>query len=576
MNPWIWIFSIFITAFLLLVYLRRTSEGFSENTKFEDKQYNFFHKLLNRGLFVNNGIQLSELNEAVKDVNLYNTIPEKEDYTHYFSQDPYKEYVDFDSSFCKSARHPKQLPNREPGKRVQCGWWYVPDASVPSVGSYGTRDGGPIVREGLPPNGQWIWDLNRAIELEDMKKCKRIKSCDLMDVEGIQGECGFCEHRGYAVPIDRNGNEKYPDSSDACGEPTVGNVDKCFRPAPPELITDDGINCGTYGRPSIDGSLRLYTTEECNKLNGTYIPTGECLIKTGGSYSTTCSGLNTVATEPRICDPDPKGNLTRQCLISLTKGMGYNQSGAILRMLMGNMGPNQTDKYAMDILKNQGIVVPDALLGAGNIDKESAGRIYSSIYNAMNSGTSNIVRQAAKWLVSGTDTFDICEFEPTSVGPFPLQCLQREFRQAGCQPAGSAHPSNNSQYQGFTWSNISKKFKDLYQSMQSTDSEIQRKATEDCLGIKFYKAADQVCCFIMYGPWIGSPGKIDRIDTLTDGKKVYIKMDGGFTKMVHQSGEGRYYSGNISQFNPNNWNIYNVAPQGVYNVRRGTTGECPV
>ena len=298
MNQWIWIVAIFIVAFILLLLIRRppsSAEGFGQlkdaSISFADKQYNFFHKLMDKGLFLNNGISLGGLNAAIDNNNLYNTIPEKTDYTQYLSPDPYAEYFDYDKTFCKPAKHPRNLPSRDPVKRTQCGWWYVPDPSVPSVGALGTRQE-PIVREQLPANGTWIWDLQRAAELEDKKMCRRIKSCDLMDLDGIQGVCGFCERVGYAVPINRDGTEKYPDSQDACGEKVVTNADECYRPPPPDLVTDNGINCGRYGRASTDGSLRLYNKQECDALDGNFLPSGECLIKTGGSFSAVCSGLN--------------------------------------------------------------------------------------------------------------------------------------------------------------------------------------------------------------------------------------------------------------------------------------------
>jgi hypothetical protein len=164
-------------------------------------------------------------------------------------------------------------------------------------------------------------------------------------------------------------------------------------------------------------------------------------------------------------------------------------------MLISNTGPNETDRYAMEILRNAGISIPDAVLGTGNIDKTSVAIIYSSLYNAMTSGYVDLTKKAAKWMVSGTDSFDVCDFEPTKTGPFPLTCIQREFRQAGCQPAGAAHPSssNTGGVQGLSWSAIGAKFKNLYTSMKSTDSETQRKATKDCLGVNFYVSPDIEC-----------------------------------------------------------------------------------
>jgi len=50
--------------------------------------------------------------------------------------------------------------------------------------------------------------------------------------------------------------------------------------------------CGCYGSANSDKSLRIYNKSECDALNGIHYPSGECLIKTGGSYTWNCRGLN--------------------------------------------------------------------------------------------------------------------------------------------------------------------------------------------------------------------------------------------------------------------------------------------
>lgn len=51
--------------------------------------------------------------------------------------------------------------------------------------------------------------------------------------------------------------------------------------------------CGTLGRPSADGRIRIYTKEECDMLRGNFISrSGECLVRTGGSFSWNCRMLN--------------------------------------------------------------------------------------------------------------------------------------------------------------------------------------------------------------------------------------------------------------------------------------------
>jgi len=53
------------------------------------------------------------------------------------------------------------------------------------------------------------------------------------------------------------------------------------------------LYCNLYGFPSIDKRIRLYTKYDCQiLLNGIFISGGECLIKSGGSYSWNCRNLN--------------------------------------------------------------------------------------------------------------------------------------------------------------------------------------------------------------------------------------------------------------------------------------------
>ena len=51
--------------------------------------------------------------------------------------------------------------------------------------------------------------------------------------------------------------------------------------------------CKCLGKPSSDGSIRVYTQNECARLDGNWYSNGECIIKSGGSYSAACSKLNT-------------------------------------------------------------------------------------------------------------------------------------------------------------------------------------------------------------------------------------------------------------------------------------------
>ena len=71
--------------------------------------------------------------------------------------------------------------------------------------------------------------------------------------------------------------------------------------APP---SSDAV-CGTFGKPSADNGIRVYTKDECEKnMNGEWIPNGECLVKGGGSYSAQCAFLNNKP-KPVVSTPTP-------------------------------------------------------------------------------------------------------------------------------------------------------------------------------------------------------------------------------------------------------------------------------
>jgi hypothetical protein len=63
------------------------------------------------------------------------------------------------------------------------------------------------------------------------------------------------------------------------------------------------VNGKALGYPSTDNSIRLYNAPDCDALDGVYIPDGQCLTKTGGSYSLTCRALNTVTPPTPPSDP---------------------------------------------------------------------------------------------------------------------------------------------------------------------------------------------------------------------------------------------------------------------------------
>jgi hypothetical protein len=489
MKAWI-LYLALAVGVLVLLYFTKRNEGFEDflqlNNRFTRSQDKYFEDQAGKEIYVNPGLKL-DMTDAVYQPDLYLATSKDRSYKDYLAENPYNAYMTQDT-MCRQARSPKDLPARAARDIVGCGWWFHPD--VPSVGAVGVLSG-PIISEKLPVGGQWIWDVPTAVMKEDVKFCKRIKNCDLISVPGIAGRCGFCTRLGHAVPIQSDGSDKYPDSTDgACGAPTKRTPDEC-RPPPPPLVTREGIKCKTYGRPSPDNRIRLYNKDECDALNGKWYPNGECLIKTGGSYSAACSGLNSPlqAVSPRTCDPGPSGALSKECLISLASGIGFTKAGAILKNMYNNVKPSGIDQQAIDMLATIGISIPAAVLGSGQIDLQTAGTTYQKIYNAMTSASKPMVQEAAKWLAVGSDNFDVCNLDAKAAGPFNPTCLQQAFREAGCQASGAAYPSKATaaKYASMTWGDVATFFKNTYASMSSSDVATQDKATKECLGVSYYR-----------------------------------------------------------------------------------------
>jgi hypothetical protein len=421
--------------------------------------------------------------------------------------DPTNGYTDYDNKFCRSALQPANLPRHLRGARDGCGWWYVEEPSLTSVGVLGTVNG-PVFHDGLAAGGRWIWDLVKAQELEEIKMCKQITVCDLIDTNAVHGRCGFCPTSGYAVPVKSDGTEKYLNNVAAtCGVPVLMNGSDCetFREKKRVVTAPDGTNCYQFGRSSANKKLRIYNESECNNFKGVLSYDGQCTSPDGVNYSESCAELNKPTTN--VCMPDINGRLSTACLTSIAKGIGYTTRGAVLRILKNGGRVEENDRVAMTQLTNVGIEIPDVILSGGDvggvgtvggkIDVHTAANLYMKLKEQIRIGIHTRVREAAKWFVVGTVNFDPCGFDANEKGPFPLLCVQQLWRTNGCQSAGEGYPAAERdlvKYGSMSWGQISDMFRANYKAMIGGDgSNSQDVSVKKCLGIDVPRTTPPSC-----------------------------------------------------------------------------------
>ena len=476
-----------IMAILIGIIKYYPTEGFSamsQQKDFGSKQNTYYHESLDKAVLTNPGIHLKNINKAtvVPDLSIY--FNKFKDFLPRFLEDTNNAYDQHDREFCRKATHPRNLPKREPKATVGCGWYFSPDPAYPSVGVLGTREK-PLFKDNLPANGTWFWNLNEATEQEDIKMCVNIRNCDVMDIDGIRGVCGFCLTSGHAVPIDSSGNEKYPNNPrGACGVKVSKTAYDCLNPPSPPVYTTEGVNCKQYGYPSELNDIRLYKKEECDALAGNWYGDGECLKPKGGSFSWDCRSLNIPKPVVKtVCTPDSQGKLTRECLMTLAKGVGFLPSGSIMHILKKMDKPTRNEREAMNLLASVGVAIPDSVLGSGATDAVSAGNVYKRIVDQIQRGNTEQIRNAAKLLVVGGDSFNACDMNTETRGPFASYCVQQAFRRAGCQPAGSEYPTKDL-ITDKSWGQIVNEYKQLYAAMDNHEDPVeQKRAIQKCLGI---------------------------------------------------------------------------------------------
>ncbi len=398
---------------------------------------------------------------------------------------------------CRAIGNPRELVNNRrgrPNSQIRedsgCGWWFVEDPETPSVAAFGygtnttktTETGdravGPAVPSALPAGGRWIWDLGGAIQAEDIKRCKRIKTCSLIAGEESV-DCGYCPSKGYAIPV-KNGVILYPTDPDG----NCGNANS--------IITE------TSKCTDLTITARYYSGDFNYDMNGNPVK--------DGVYDAIKNPRGIRVRDPCALE---NGRLTKTCRLLMCEELAKCTKGKGLHRIIEQEGNlTETDRVAKFYLEKRAAItfspalwLPIDAAAAPALSKADAESFMQSLYATATSGRPSQTRGAALWFLNETP-FNPCDFNdgdvPMKPGEtFPLECIQREFRKAGCQAAGTRYPQteeNLKAFAGMSYGAIKTQFRDLHDRMDRLDDfknvRQQDETIRQCLGIEVQRATD--------------------------------------------------------------------------------------
>lgn len=348
-------------------------------------------------------------------------------------------------NICKGTSLDTLMNTQNPNDRVRCGWIYKkgtnPLQPAVSQGALGTMTG--PVNTFPTPQGTWYWSLDDAKKAMEVDKCAALTDCKQVGSAQFKG-CAFSKTRGIGIPVDEQGNVKYYRDPKASAPPSslVRSASGC--PAPP------AVGSAAY------------------------------------EYQRTRD----------VCMPLPNGQLSRDCMLQQITVAGCKPDGSLYVALQTGASPTnyaatlQTTTAFKKYQEGSKKPLLDNVIRDGRTTAEIALQTFKDVAAQTVRREETALSYAARdlCLKKGTmDQFDFCtELKDGSRGPFLMECLQKEFRRQGGQPAGTSYPSNQTlsiwNAMG-TWGQVKTTIAALAARTKSTDEAVQREAMTQFLGI---------------------------------------------------------------------------------------------
>ena len=349
-------------------------------------------------------------NQYQDAVNVYDPYTKKKetnkgDWSSYIQGVDISQDLKNKAAVCQAATSPGDLAGVVNYKdKVRCGWILKkgPAGSPNPVVSQGALGSATGPLSFFPHGqGQWFWNLTDAQKELDKTRCSCLKSCKDIGGADFYGKCGFCNGRG--IPINSDGSAKYPKDNrlNCTSGSIIRDVGSCPPPPPP-------------GSPAAR------------------------------------------AASQDVCSMNSSGQISRNCLLDRLMAAGCSDNGSLAVALHNGATPNnyaQSLESVPAFAKYQLFATTPLNTDILKQGKGSA-QVALSVFQGLAKDSKTIDEQTALGASSrdlcvkkGTfDTYDFCtELNDASRAPFALECLQKEFRRQGGQPAGSLYPINTAQ-----------------------------------------------------------------------------------------------------------------------------------
>lgn len=347
---------------------------------------------------------------------------------------------------CTTATLDDLVNTQDPNAKVRCGWLYQKGTpgSQPKIsqGVLGTRNGPMTFFQN--PGGTYYWDLDKAKQQILKDRCAALTTCENVGSPEY-ASCAFSTSRGIGVPVTSKGALMYP------RDPTLS--------APSNSLITSSSSCP---KPPPPGSPQYNLMRSRD-----------------------------------VCIPLEDGRLPRDCILQQITASGCKTDGQLYQSLINSATPTNYGAGLMNTMSykkyqqlSENPLLEDAVR-IGKTTKELALGNFKQLVKVSSEVNDLAVNFAARDLCLRKgimDEYDFCvDLVDGSPAPFAIECLQKEFRVQGGQPAGIAYPSAKTKGEWDrlgTWKAVKDAILGLATECKSKDDKKQREALVKFMGIE--------------------------------------------------------------------------------------------